>query len=102
MRFSDLSFNALDVRLSRSFRLFRRARIEPIIELFNVFNVTNILGTTNLNYSGYANVLVRDSEDPAAPGYLVSSSFGRPVTAAGGVFGAGGPRALQEAARLTF
>jgi hypothetical protein len=33
---------------------------------------------------------------------LTSSSFGRPVTTAGGVFGSGGPRALQVAARVTF
>jgi len=39
---------------------------------------------------------------PGTPGYLSSSSFGRPVTTAGGVFGSGGPRALQVAARVTF
>jgi hypothetical protein len=54
------------------------------------------------NYSGYLNVLVRDSSDPAQPGYLRSSSFGQPVTTAGGVFGSGGPRALQLALRTTF
>jgi hypothetical protein len=64
--------------------------------------VTNILGTSTVNYSGFANVLVRDSNDPASAGYLRSSSFGSPVTTAGGVFGAGGPRAVQLAARVTF
>jgi hypothetical protein len=73
-----------------------------MIEVFNLFNTTNILGVTNLNYSGYSNVLVRDSEDPANPGYLHSSQFGRPVTTAGGVFGSGGPRAMQLAVRVTF
>jgi hypothetical protein len=70
--------------------------------VFNVFNVTNILGVSNVNYSGFANVLVRDSAQPGAPGYLRSSQFGQPVTTAGGVFGSGGPRAMQLAARLTF
>ena len=42
----------------------------PMVEVFNLFNVTNILGTTTLNYSGFANALVRDSNDPASPGYL--------------------------------
>ena len=70
--------------------------------MFNLFNVTNILGTSTVNYSGFANVLVRDSNDPANPGYLHSSPFGTPVTTAGGVFGSGGPRALQLAARVTF
>ena len=64
--------------------------------------MTNILGISNVNYSGYSNVLVRDSEDPANPGYLRSSRFGQPVTTAGGVFGSGGPRAMQLAARVTF
>ena len=42
-----------------------------MVELFNVFNVTNILGTTPLNYSGFANTLVRDSNDPPAPATCV-------------------------------
>jgi len=54
------------------------------------------------NYSGYSNVLVRDSSDPSSPGFLHSSSFGRPVNTAGGVFGSGGPRAIQLAVRATF
>jgi hypothetical protein len=99
-RFGD-SFNSLDVRVSRPFTL-RHVRLEPILELFNVFNVTNILGVSVRNYSGYSNVLVRDSSDPGQPGYLRSSSFGQPVTTAGGVFGSGGPRAFQFALRATF
>jgi hypothetical protein len=76
--------------------------IEPIAEVFNLFNVTNVLGVSNVNYSGFSNVLARDSNDPTSPGFLRSNSFGRPVTTAGGVFGSGGPRAFQFAARVTF
>lgn len=100
-RFND-NFNSLDLRLSRVFKLGERVRVEPVAEVFNLFNVTNVLGVSNVNYSGFSNVLVRDSNDPASPGYLRSSSFGRPVTTAGGVFGSGGPRAFQFAARVTF
>jgi len=100
-KFND-SFSSLDLRISRPFTLGDRIRIEPMAEIFNLFNTTNILGTSNLNYSGYSNVLVRDSENTASPDYLRSSSFGRPVTTAGGVFGSGGPRALQLSARVTF
>jgi len=73
-----------------------------MLEVFNLFNTTNILGLTTVNYSGYSNVLVRDSDDPASAGYLRSSSFGQPVTTAGGVFGSGGPRAMQLAVRVIF
>ena len=100
-RFTD-SFNSFDIRVSRSFSAGAHVRIEPMIEVFNLFNVTNILGISNVNYSGFANVLVRDSDQAGTPGYLRSSRFGQPVTTAGGVFGSGGPRAMQLAARLTF
>ncbi|HEX6182293.1 MAG TPA: TonB-dependent receptor [Pyrinomonadaceae bacterium] len=100
-RFSD-GFSSFDLRLSKTIKLGERVRIEPIAEVFNLFNVTNVLGVSNVNYSGFSNVLVRDSNDPSSPGFLRSSSFGRPVTTAGGVFGSGGPRAFQFAARVTF
>ena len=100
-RFND-SFNSLDLRVSRPFSINQRIRVEPMLEVFNLFNVTNILGISNVNYSGYSNVLVRDSDDPSNAGYLRSSRFGQPVTTAGGVFGSGGPRAMQLAARVTF
>ena len=69
---------------------------------FNFFKVTNILGTTPLNYSGFANVLVRDSNEPDTPGYLTWSTFGKPFRTSGGVFGLGGPFALQLGARISF
>ena len=100
-RFND-SFNSFDLRVSKSFNLGERVRVEPIIEVFNLFNVTNVLGSSNVNYSGFSNVLVRDSNDERGPGFLTSSSFGRAVTTAGGVFGSGGPRAFQLAARFSF
>jgi hypothetical protein len=94
-------FSALDLRVSRPF-MWGTLKIEPILEIFNVFNTTNILGIGVRNYSGFSNVLVRDSSTPSDPGYLRSSSFGRPVTTAGGVFGSGGPRAAQIAVRVSF
>jgi hypothetical protein len=96
------SFSSLDLRVSRMFRVGERWTIEPIAEVFNLFNVTNVLGVSNVNYSGFSNVLVRDSNDPSSPGFSRSSSFGQRVTTAGGVFGSGGPRAFQFAARVTF
>lgn len=87
-QFSD-SLHSLDVRLGKSFGLGDGQRVEVIAEVFNLFNVTNVLGVSKNNYSGFGNVL-------GAP------DFGRPVTTAGGVFGSGGPRAFQFAARYSF
>jgi carboxypeptidase family protein len=101
LKFGD-NFSSLDLRVSRVFRIGERWTIEPLAEVFNLFNVTNVLGVSNVNYSGFSNVLVRDSNDPASAGFLRSSSFGQAVTTAGGVFGSGGPRAFQFAARVTF
>lgn len=93
----DDSFNALDFRLDRTFHLAERLNLQLIGEAFNIFNVANFLGISNLNYSGFANTL---SPDTGNPGF--SSSFGQPVTTAGGVFGSGGPRAFQVAAAFRF
>ena len=87
-KFND-SFSSVDVRLSKVFTFSERVRLEPMVEVFNVFNTTNVLGVSNTNYSGFGNV-------------LGTSSFGQPITTAGGVFGSGGPRAFQFAAKLTF
>lgn len=101
LRLGD-SFSSLDLRVSRVFKLREHLSIEPIAEVFNLFNVTNVLGVSNVNYSGFSNALVPDSNDPSNPGFQRSSSFGQPVTTAGGVFGSGGPRAFQFAARVMF
>lgn len=100
-RFND-DFSSFDLRFSKVFKFGDKARLEPMVEVFNLFNITNILGVSNVNYSGFSNVLIRDSNTPGTAGYLRSSSFGRPVTAAGGVFGSGGPRAFQFAVKLNF
>jgi len=95
-RFDD-TFNSFDLRLSRDFRLSERFHLQAIAEAFNLFNKSNILGSSNSNYSGFFNVLVPDNTNPA-----FSSAFGKPVSTAGGVFGSGGPRAFQLAAKLMF
>jgi hypothetical protein len=100
-RFND-NFSSFDLRFSKMFRFGENARLEPIVEVFNLFNVTNILGVSNVNYSGFTNVLTRDSSMPNTPGFLRSSGFGSAVTTAGGVFGSGGPRAFQLAVKFSF
>jgi Carboxypeptidase regulatory-like domain/TonB dependent receptor len=99
--FSD-SFRSFDLRVSKVFPVGGHRSLEAIVEVFNLFNITNILGVSTRNYAGYANVLARDSQDSSSPGYLTSSSFGKAVTTAGGVFGSGGPRAFQLGLRFEF
>ncbi|HLE63228.1 MAG TPA: TonB-dependent receptor, partial [Pyrinomonadaceae bacterium] len=88
LRFGD-GFSSFDLRLAKTFRIGERVRIQPLAEVFNLFNVTNVLGFSKSNYSGFGNT-------------LGSPNFGKPVTTAGGVFGSGGPRAFQFAARVIF
>jgi hypothetical protein len=95
-RFND-TFNSFDLRVSKEFRIKERMSLQILGEVFNLFNKTNILGASTTNYSGFLNALVPDRGDPSH-----SSAFGKPVSTAGGVFGSGGPRAFQLAAKLTF
>jgi hypothetical protein len=96
------SFQSLDLRLTKTFRFSENFNIQGIAEVFNLFNITNIRGVNNVNFSGFQNTLLRDSANPADPGFLRSSTFGSAIQTAGGVFGTGGPRAFQFAVRVNF
>jgi hypothetical protein len=95
-RFND-SFNSFDLRLSKDIRIREGMNLQLLGEVFNLLNKTNILGASTTNYSGFFNALVPDQNDPTH-----SSAFGKPVSTAGGIFGSGGPRAFQLAAKFTF
>ena len=75
------SFFTQDLRLSRDFPLHERWRLVLMGEVFNLFNIANLSGR---------------SGDLLAPGFGQASSR---VTQ---VFGSGGPRAFQLAARVSF
>jgi hypothetical protein len=75
------SFVTQDVRLTRRVALTRSLRLDLIAEVFNVFNVANL--------TGY-------------PGVLNQLGYGQPTARAGQVFGTGGPRSFQLAARMEF
>src|SRR5512133_805677 len=75
------SFLTQDLRLSREFRLHERWRMTLIGEVFNVLNIGNLSGRS---------------------GDLLNPGFGRATSRVTQVFGSGGPRAFQVAARLSF
>ncbi len=81
-------FRSVDVRVSRLFHL-PGSQIELMLEAFNLFNTTNIRGFAVASYAGVAD-------------NMESSEFGKPLSTAGGIFGSGGPRAVQIGARWTF
>ena len=82
-------FDTFDMRLSRSFTIGERQKIDVIGEVFNLFNITNIRGSNRLNYFGFANT-------------ITTPDFNQPVVTAGGFFGSGGPRIFQLAVRYAF
>jgi hypothetical protein len=77
----DHNFQALDLRLSRTFVFHERGRLSLIGEVFNLYNAANL--------TGY-------STD------LTSPAFGQPSARFTQLFGSGGPRAFQLAARVGF
>jgi hypothetical protein len=74
-------FHSLDVRLSRSFLFRDRWRLSLIGEAFNLYNAANLTGYT---------------------GNLTRADFGQPTGRFTQVFGSGGPRSFQLAARVSF
>ena len=70
-----------DLRLSRDFPLGEHMHISLIGEVFNLLNIANLSGRT---------------------GNLLSRGFGQPKSRVTQVFGSGGPRAFQLAARISF
>ena len=74
-------FLTQDVRLTRAVKISERVRLSLIGEVFNLFNIANLTG-----FSGVLN----------------QPNYGLPSARAAQVFGTGGPRAIQLAARLVF
>jgi hypothetical protein len=75
------AFLTQDLRLSRDFIWRDRWRMTLIGEAFNFLNIGNLSGRS---------------------GDLFSAGFGQPTSRVSQVFGSGGPRAFQVAARVSF
>ena len=75
------SFVTQDLRLSRDLHIADRWHLSLIGEAFNVFNIANLSGRS---------------------GNLLAPGFGQPTSRVTQVFGSGGPRSFQLAARVSF
>ncbi len=92
------SYWTADLRLSRTIRMGEAVSLRIIAEGFNILNISNLTG-----YSSNLDAMVRPAVTGGTPtlpprGLL----FGQPTGRTQSVFGSGGPRAFQFAARLTF
>jgi hypothetical protein len=87
------SFNSQDIRVTKVFHLgSERAKLSLIGECFNVFNIANL--------GGYSYNLTPASTSAAAA--AATAGFGIPTSRDSNIFGSGGPRAFQFAARFSF
>ena len=89
------SFITHDLRVTRVIRIRENVRLSLIAEGFNIFNVANLTG-----FSGTLDQWVRPTA--TAPGRNPDFNFGQPTGRVNPIFGSGGPRAFQIAARLAF
>ena len=76
------NFQALDLRLSRSFSPKDGMTLKLMVDVFNVYNAANL--------SGHSGDLTN------------KATFGQPTNRYSQVFGSGGPRAFQLGAKLSF
>jgi hypothetical protein len=96
------SFMSHDIRLTRVIRISEKVRLSLIGEAFNAFNIANLTG-----FSGTLDAYIRPTPPTAAnpagtPGRNPNFNFGQPTGRVNPVFGSGGPRAFQLAARVSF
>ncbi|MEK6407332.1 MAG: carboxypeptidase regulatory-like domain-containing protein [Acidobacteriota bacterium] len=89
------SFMTHDLRVTRVIPIRENIRLNLIAEGFNIFNIANLTG-----FSGTLDQWIRPTA--TAPGRNPDFSFGQPTGRVNSIFGSGGPRAFQFAARLSF
>ena len=92
------SFIAHDVRVTRIISITEKVKLNLIAEGFNVLNIANLGG-----YSGsLASAAYIRPTATAAGRPNPTNVFGQPTSRVSPIFGTGGPRAFQFAARLSF
>jgi hypothetical protein len=80
-----------DVRLTKTFRFGERMNLDLIGEVFNLFNVANLTYPAAITLS----------DEGATPAEIRNITHG-PTARTTSIFGTGGPRAFQFAAKFRF
>ena len=100
------SFMTHDLRITRTISITEKVKLLLIGEGFNIFNVANLTG-----FSNTLDAYVRPTATKAANGTVTITApgrnpatfnFGQPTGRVNAIFGSGGPRAFQLAARINF
>ncbi|HKQ72874.1 MAG TPA: carboxypeptidase-like regulatory domain-containing protein [Blastocatellia bacterium] len=95
------SFITQDIRLARTVSIGEKIKLQLIGEGFNIFNVANMTGFSgSLATAAWTRATAANPSGtrPSATNNLFGQATGR----VGSIFGSGGPRAFQFAARLSF
>ncbi len=80
-----------DIRLTKTFSFNENLKLDLIGEVFNVFNIANLTYPTAITLS-----------EEGTPGNIISQVVHGPTARTNSVFGTGGPRAFQFAAKFRF
>ncbi len=92
------TFIAHDLRVTRTVSITEKLKLNLIAEGFNIFNIANLGG-----FSGsLASAAYIRPTGTAAGRPSPNNVFGQPTSRVSPIFGTGGPRAFQFAARLSF
>lgn len=92
------SFLTHDLRVTRIISITEKVKLNLIAEGFNIFNIANLTG-----YSGSlaSAAYIRPTATTAGRANP-NNTFGQATNRVSPIFGTGGPRAFQLAARLSF
>lgn len=103
------SFLAHDLRVTRTITIREKVKLNLIAEGFNIFNIANLGGYTgSLASAAYIRPTATLNTTTGAvtitaPGRSnPNNTFGLPTLRVSPIFGTGGPRAFQLAARISF
>jgi len=92
------SFITHDLRVTRTLSITEKFKLNLIAEGFNIFNIANLTSYTgSLSSAAYLRPTATSAGRPNP-----NNIFGQPTDRVSPIFGTGGPRAFQFAARLSF